>query len=101
MSPDDERLLHVSRLWDEHLQATFPARLRGQDVAGVDAVMLDADVAGCITTWLGNRGRLNSDERDSLARCLIDLDRVVAALSDESERRYYERLRSLAALVLG
>jgi hypothetical protein len=99
MSPD-ERLARVSGLWDEHLRARFPPRLTGEDVAGRDMVLLDADVAGCISTWLSNDGQLDVHRRDVLARCLDDLDHVLAALSDRDERAYFAQLRDMAALAL-
>lgn len=42
----------AGRLYEEHGRAEFPARLRDSKLAGVDLVLLDADIAGCITTWL-------------------------------------------------
>ena len=99
MSPDDE-IAMAAQPWDEHKQAEFPARLRGEDVAGVDMVMLDSDVAGFVIAWMSSQGQLESRQRDLLAQCLADLNRVLPLLNDESERRYYERLRDLAALTL-
>jgi hypothetical protein len=32
-------------LWKQHMRANFPERLRGEEIAWVDIVMLDADVA--------------------------------------------------------
>ena len=44
----------ASQLWAEHLTAPFPARPPGEQIVGVDLVMLDADVAGRVQTWMGN-----------------------------------------------
>jgi hypothetical protein len=98
-SGPDERQALVSRLWKEHWDAAFPARLRGEELAGVDMVMVDADIAGCVDSWLSSSGPLDP-ERLSLLRYLRrDLDRVLALLDDDGERQYYERLRDLAQLV--
>ena len=94
MPPYDE----VERLWDEHLGAPFPDGLAGEEIAGVDIVMLDADIAGCVVTWLGNRGRLDEGRKAVLAKCLDDLDSVLPLLQNESAREYYEQLRQLAQL---
>ena len=59
MTPDDS----VQRLWDEHRATPFPARLRGAEVAGVDMVMLDADIAGRVASWLGNDGRIDEERK--------------------------------------
>jgi hypothetical protein len=96
---DDRRAL-VAQLWEEHRRATFPARLRGEEIAGVDMVMVDADVAGCVDTWLSGSGPLDAGRLSVLRDLVRDLDGVVALLEDEHERQYYERLRDLARLVL-
>ena len=97
----DDKLAGASRLWDEHLRAPFPPRFTGEDVAGRDVVLLDADVAGCVSTWLSNNGRLDLHRRDVLAQSLAELDQVLAPLTDQAEREYFARLRDLAALALG
>jgi hypothetical protein len=82
------------------MSAPFPERLAGEEIAGVDMVMLDADVAGCVTSWLGNKRSLDDQRSAVLAECLNDLDRVVPLLDVPSEREYFERLRLLAASAL-
>jgi hypothetical protein len=87
----------LSRLWDEHKRATFPPHLRGQDIEGEDMVMLDADIAGCVSSSLA--GPLDERRRSILLRCLAALQKVVPSISDEgSAVEYYERLREMATL---
>jgi hypothetical protein len=90
----------ASQPWAEHLEAPFPTRRRGEEIAGVDLVMLDADVAGCVQTWMSNSFRLDEPHRGWLARCLGDLDRALPLMDDGAERDYFERLRRLARLAL-
>ena len=97
----DERRAVAAHLWDEHMQAGFPPRLRGESIAGVEMVLLDADTAGCVETWLGGSGGLDRHRQEMLESCLADLDRVAPLLNDQSERSYFERLRELATLALG
>lgn len=89
----------VSRLWAAHVRAEFPPRLRGEELAGVDMVMLDADIAGCVVTWRACHGSLDEGRRQLMGRLLQDLDRVLPLLSDEQECAYYRRLRRLLELV--
>jgi hypothetical protein len=96
MASDDS----VQRLWDEHSDAPFPARLRGEEIAGVEMVMLDADIAGCVQSWLANNGQLDEHRKEILRSCLDDADRVLPLLQDDGEREYYERLRRLAQSAL-
>jgi hypothetical protein len=88
----------VARLWREHLYEDFPDRLRGQELAGIDMVMLDADIAGCVVTWQGNRGCLDEDRHQILAKCIADVDTVLPLLTETREVQYYKRLRELAVL---
>ena len=63
-------------------------------------VLLDADVAGCVQTWLSNERQLDDQRRGVLKSCLADLDRVLPLLKDADEHEYYDRLRRLAQLAL-
>jgi hypothetical protein len=47
----DDRMTAVARLREAHGDAAFPDRLRSADIAGVEMVMLDADVAACVGIW--------------------------------------------------
>jgi hypothetical protein len=62
--------------------------------------MVDADVAGCVDTWLSGSGPPDRGRLSLLRDLHRDLDRVLTVLDDEHERQYYERLRVLAQLVL-
>ncbi|GAB3141432.1 hypothetical protein GCM10027290_14150 [Micromonospora sonneratiae] len=97
MRTESEELEAVVRLWEAHLQADFPEHLRGVDLLGIDMVMLDADLAGCVSTWLGNRGSLDGRRQRTLTtRRIADLDRVLPILVGHQERAYYGRLRAIA-----
>ena len=82
------------------MRAEFPSRLRGEEVAGIDLVLLDADVAGCVVNW-GAGGAAQQAERDRRLRLLIeDVDVVLQTLSARREVEYYRRLRTMASLVV-
>jgi hypothetical protein len=95
-----ELMRTVSALWREHSKAVFPGRLRGQELAGVDLMMLDADIAGCIVTWQGSRS-LDERHQALLTQLLKDVESVLPLLIDTQERAYYARLGELARLVSG
>ncbi|MCG3043296.1 hypothetical protein L7D48_22450 [Streptomyces sp. S1A] len=63
-------------------------------------VMLDADTAGCVCTWLNNGGALDPERRHILQTRLENLARIVPQISAPSGRRYYQRLHQLALLIL-
>lgn len=50
----------VTRLFRELRNERWPAHLNAAERAGIDLVMLDADIAGCVTTWLSNGGSLDA-----------------------------------------
>ena len=88
----------IRELWDEHMSTPFPEAYSGKDVSGIDMVMLDADVAGCVDTFL-DRGNLNLFQTAILGLCYRDLNDVIPALNEEG-KAYYSRLERLAELVL-
>ncbi|MET9973057.1 hypothetical protein ABZZ80_46210 [Streptomyces sp. NPDC006356] len=92
--PNDEDRL--SLLWEEHRRAPFPAGFRGVDFAGVDLVMLDADVAGLVHRELG--GGLDDDGVAVLWACVAGLDKVLPLIGDEYCTSYYHRLRTMAGV---
>ena len=97
----EELLTTVDRLFEEHRRAVFPERFREEtSAAGVDLVLLDAHLAGCVSTWLHGGGRLDAAHGPVVRHCLRDLDRVLPRLTDGHERRYVERLRELARLLV-
>ena len=88
----------IEELWKEHELAAFPKGYRGKDVSGIDFVMLDANVAGCVDTFL-RRGNLNLFQTATLGLCYRDLSYVIPILNEEGAT-YYWRLERLAELVL-
>ena len=88
----------IEDLWMEHLKARFPAHLRGKDLNGIDFVMLDADIAGCVSTFL-ERGILDSKRLAVLGLCYRNVRFVLPVLNEEGSA-YYWRLERLSELVL-
>ncbi|WP_258017468.1 MULTISPECIES: hypothetical protein [Streptomyces] len=89
----------LSRLWEEHMRAPFPPHLRGREIDGEDLVLLDADIAGCVSSSLS--GSLDERRRRILLMCLAALEKVLPSIDDEGGAiGYYERLREMAALAV-
>ncbi|KKK05318.1 hypothetical protein LQ51_14810 [Micromonospora sp. HK10] len=101
MTTRSERERLVTELWQEHLRAPFPDRLREADVAGVSMVLLDADLAGCVSVWRSAGGTKDDGRLRILERRLGDLDQVLDLLGDPDEATYCRRLGRLARLVAG
>ncbi|WP_145907903.1 hypothetical protein [Kitasatospora viridis] len=91
--PPQEQL---TRLWQEHRRAPFPASFLGVDLAGVELVLLDADLTGLVQRELD--GGLDDDGLDALWECLAGADRILPLINEEYCARYFTRLRTVARL---
>jgi hypothetical protein len=88
----------INDLWEEHLATPFPKGFRGKDLNGIDFVVLDADIAGCVQTFV-ERGKLNMFQTSMLGLSYRDATFVIPTLNDEGAA-YFWRLERLAELVL-
>ena len=89
----------IAELWREHRAARFPSGYQGEEVAGFDLILLDADSAGCVSAFLSRGGRLDPALLAVLGLCYHHLAIVAAQLRDEAQQ-YFGRLEELAGLVL-
>lgn len=89
----------LTDLWRAHMAAPFPPGLRGAERAGIDMVLLDASIAGCVSSWLNRAGSPDTRRLKIADRCVLDLDLALPLLTDAEEIEYFRRLRRMAALV--
>ncbi len=89
----------IKVLYAEHLKAPFPDGLRGNDAAGQDLVMLDADIVGCVSTYLLNKSHLDNQRIEILKIILPKMDEVINELPQYA-KGHYLRLKRLCELVL-
>jgi len=92
------RMTAVEELWRRHAKEAFPARLTSVDVLGIEMVTLDADIAGCVGTWLHNGGTLDDRRWNVLAARKRELSRVLPELAGE-ETAYFRRLDEMVELL--
>ena len=88
----------ILELWKQHSSATFPKGYSGKKLNGIDLSLLEAEIAGCIHMYV-NQGTLEYRYLESLSNRLIDLNTIVLLLNSE-ELLYFNRLRTLADLIL-
>lgn len=67
------------------------------DVAGVDMIMLDANIAGCVSSLLST-GSLDQRRQAILEWSIRNLHSVLPLLTVENEIVHYSRLRVMAEL---
>ena len=88
----------ILALWREHSSAVLPTGYNGKKLNAMDLSLLDAEIAGCVHRYV-NQGTLEFRELETLSNRLIDLNTIVLLLDNE-EMAYFNRLRTLADLVL-
>jgi hypothetical protein len=88
----------IVELYNEHLTTPFPDR-RGDEILGIDLVLIDSDTAGLISTYIGSRGQLSGDNIRILNHCYSDLKTIVKELSG-ADRQYFARLQNIAGLII-
>jgi hypothetical protein len=88
----------ILELWRQHSSAAIPINYDGKKLNGIDLSLLDAEIAGCVHMYV-NQGTLEFRHLETLSNRLIDLNTVVLLLNNE-EMVYFNRLRTMADLVL-
>ena len=88
----------IADLWQEHLDTPFPKGFRGRDLNGIDFVMLDANIAGCVQTFVES-GKLNMFQTAMLGLSYRDPTFVLPTINKEGFA-HFSRLERLAELVL-
>jgi hypothetical protein len=69
----------IQSLWDAHQSRPFPKFPRGYVIQGelddlfIDLVLADGGAAGCISTFIHNRGKLDERRNSILRKCVEDL----------------------------
>lgn len=83
--------------WDQFLQVPFPNEAHEQ--GDLDLSLIDTFAAGCISSYIGNSGRLDRQNHYILGRCVTDLEKVIHLL-DGSTRSYFDLLLIVSKMVL-
>jgi hypothetical protein len=95
-----ESIEETRALWEAHCAAEFPRGCAGASVSGYDLVSLDADVAGCVDTFLRHAGQLDVQSTAILGRGYRAVTLAARELSSDEAQRYFRRLEALAGTVL-
>lgn len=102
IADESDVVTFVTRLWEEHLSSAFPLGLEGEEVVeGLPPLnFIDASTAGCIQSFVSNRGSLDQERLRILKECASNLDEVIGYLDTEAVI-YFHRLWRMAELILG
>ncbi|RKS79591.1 hypothetical protein BZB76_1066 [Actinomadura pelletieri DSM 43383] len=91
-------LIEVTVLWAEHLGAPWPEELYRVDDRDGDVVEIDGAMAGCISTYVQDRGVLDAKRSRILQACARDLQKILPHLHGEGAQ-YIRRLIRMAELI--
>ncbi len=89
----------IEKSWNEFLEKPFPEDCVGLEVEGIELVSLDTYSAGCIDTFIANKGNLDAQRISTLKDCLREIDKVLKHLKGDA-KNYFEHLRLLSKQVL-
>lgn len=81
----------IQQLYEKHLNTPFPLELRGEEIDGIELVLIDADAAGVISTFLSSHDKLELNLKLLVPTIASELQIVINQLSG-SEKAYYENL---------
>ena len=81
-------MIDIASLYNELIKIPFPDNLNGQEIIGIDLVLLDSDTAGLIDKFVSYKGQLNRKDFDILQQCYNDLRIVVRELKG-LDRQYF------------
>ncbi len=77
----------------------FPEGIAGEEIHGIDLVMLDAETAGIIDKFIGYKYKLTRTDFDQLKRLSVELKTVTKELDGQS-RTYFSTLWNLAERIV-
>lgn len=89
----------IKKLWNEFQKLPFPSGLAGEEIEGEDVVSLDTFAAGCISTFIGNKGLLDSERLKILRKCIVDIEKILPHIKGEG-KEYFKMLHQLSARVV-
>lgn len=89
----------IATRWNNWSRLPFPAGVHEIEWDATDLINIDTFSAGCISTYVGNRGKLDQKRIDVLRGCTVDLDVVLPDLTGDI-RDYFSELLVLSQEVL-
>jgi hypothetical protein len=89
----------IENKYREFCNFPFPEELTGEEILGIDLVMLDADTAGLIDKYVSNRGSLTKLEFALLERLNMELKSVTKELIGIG-RTYFSTLWNLSDQIM-
>ncbi|MGI5485323.1 hypothetical protein [Microtetraspora malaysiensis] len=88
-------------LFAEQRGLTYPDDLITVEIYGYPMLLIDSDMAGCVTSYVGHaRGALDADQLRIVRECARDLRALVPRLRRREGRVYAVRWLRIAELIM-
>ena len=95
---DHQTFLKIRTLWHEFERTPFPYPFDTTELAA-ELALLDSTAAGCISSFIGSGGRLDSKRTAILSRCAKELQQFPDSLSD-IQKGYFTQLYTIVEAIL-
>ena len=89
----------LEALWASYGQMPFPPAARGVEVQGIDLVLLDSLISGCVSSLVDSGAPRDSSKLALLADLAQQL-RGIAGQLDGETKRYFDALDQVAEATL-
>ena len=83
----------------DHIAAPFPKNLTGEEIEGIDLVLLDSESAATIDKYITHRRYLSEEEIKTANRCNEELEIVIGKL-EGTNKDYFTSLYSIIQEIL-
>lgn len=94
-----QKMNEIAKLWEEFQSRPFPDGIAGEEINGVEPVEIDTFTAGCVSTYVGNKGSLDIERINILKKCMSELEAILPELNSEG-KEYFSILQKLGNLIL-
>jgi len=89
----------LENLWIAHMNREFPD-CRGEEIQGIDLVLLDSTAAGCISSLISaSKSNYDKEKIDILKKCIWELETILRKLHGYS-KEYFESLKEVSVLII-
>lgn len=92
---NDMRMTNIKTLYADFLKIPFPDNLSGEEINGVDLVLLDSDTAGLIDKFIRHDSQLDTNGFYILRQCCIELELVEKEVQGQ-QKEYFMTLLNIA-----
>jgi hypothetical protein len=93
----DERL---GELYEALAAGPYPPGCAGEEIDGVELVLLDDAVAGVASHYVRNSRPMTAEHRQLLTVVLADIDRIWERLPHDEARDFFGRARALGEYLM-